>query len=202
MLVHQNKFNVIALVAIAATLLLAACSVNVKDSDKEKGEKNVDIRTPVGSIHVRNEAEVADTGLSVYPGAHRREKTSSSDSDNHAANVNISSSMFGVKVVAIEYETDDSPDKVKAYYRKELGKWGKVLECPGGSVDGVTIHDDNDDSGSKELTCGKGGHGDSKSIELKSGTKDRQHIVEVKPTGKGTDFGLVYVQTRGKEGEI
>ncbi len=200
MLAHRNKFLVTVL-ATGVLLLLAACSVNVKDSDKEKGEKNVDIRTPVGSIHVRNEAEVADTGLSVYPGAHRKEKSSASDSENHAANVNISSSMFGVKVVAIEYETDDSPDKVKAYYRKELAKWGKVLECPGGSVDGVSI-DDNGDNDSKELTCGKGGHGDSKTVELKSGTKARQHIVEVKPTSKGTDFGLVYVHTRGKEVEI
>ncbi len=197
---QRNKI-LLFIFAVASVLLLASCSVNVKDSDKEKGEKNVDIKTPVGSIHVRNEAEVADTGLSVYPGAHRKEKSSASDSENHAANVNISSSMFGVKVVAIEYQTDDSPDKVKAYYRKELGKWGKVLECPGGSVDGINIHSDDEDSSSKELTCGKGG-GDTKTIELKSGTKDRQHIVEVKPTSKGTDFGLVYVQTRGKEGEI
>jgi len=201
MLAQRNKF-IVAVLAVASVLLLAACSVNVKDSDREKGEKNVDIRTPVGNIHVRNEAEVADTGLSVYPGAHRKEKSSSSDSENHAANVSISSSMFGVKVVAIEYETDDAPDKVMGYYRKELGKWGKVLECPGGAIDGVTIHGDDEDSGSKELTCGKGGHGDGKTVELKAGTKDRQHIVEVKPSGKGTDFGLVYVQTRGKEGEI
>lgn len=201
MSVYRNKI-LAAIFAMAALFLLAACSVNVKDSDKEKGEKNVDIRTPVGSIHVRNQAEVADTGLSVYPGAHRKEKSSPSDSDEHAANVNISSSMFGVKVVAIEYQTDDPPDKVKAYYRKELGKWGKVLECPGGSIDGVTIDSKGDEDGSKELTCGKDGHGDSKTLELKSGTKDRQHIVEVKPTGKGTDFGLVYVQTRGKDGEI
>jgi hypothetical protein len=33
---------------------------------------------------------------------------------------------------------------------------------------------------------------------LKVGTKSNQHIVSVKPNGKGTDFALVYVRTRGK----
>jgi hypothetical protein len=196
----RNKFFMLASVLLTLALL-AACTVKVNDDDKEKGNKNVDIKTPLGSLQVRNEANPADTGLSVYPGAHRKEKSSDRpDSDNHAANVNISSSMFGVKVVAVEFQTTDSPDKVKTYYRKELSKWGKVLECPGGSGESVSIHND-DDSDSRELTCGKS-KGDGKTIELKSGTRERQHIVAVKPTDKGTDFGLVYVQTRGKEGEI
>ncbi len=198
-MLHRNKY--LAVLAFFALALLTACSVNVRDSDKEKGEKNVDIKTPLGSLQVRNEAQVADTGLTVYPGAQRKEKNPG-DTDSHSANINISSSLFGVKVVAIEYQTADSPDKVMAYYRKELGKWGKVLECPGGTDEGITFKGDVDsDSGSKELTCGKG-RGDGKTTELKAGTRDRQHIVAIKPTSKGTDFGLVYVQARGKEGEI
>ena len=199
----RHKFLLLLSVVIVA--ILTACSVNVRDHDDEHGEKNVDIRTPLGSLQVRNEANPADTGLSVYPGSRRKEKDSDRpDSDNHAAHVNISSSLFGVKVVAIEFTTDAQPDKVKAYYRKELGKWGKVLECPGGSGESIAIHgtdSDSDDSDSKELTCGNE-KGDGKTIELKAGTKERQHIVAVKPTDKGTDFALVYVVTRGKEGEI
>jgi hypothetical protein len=201
--VRNRCFHIFS--ALVVLVFLAGCSVSVRDHDNEHGEKNVDIKTPLGSLKVRNEANPADTGLSVYPGARRKEKGSDqSDSDTHAANVNISSSLFGVKVVAIEYTTDDQPDKVKAYYRKELGKWGKVLECPGGSGESFSIHDDDsdsDDSHSKELTCGTE-KADGKTIELKAGTKERQHIVAVKPNGKGTDFGLVYVVTRGKEGEI
>ena len=36
-------------------------------------------------------------------------------------------------------------------------------------------------------------------LELKVGTKDNQHIVSISPQdkGKGTDFALVFVQTRG-----
>ena len=197
------RHKLFLLVSLLFVATLTACSVNVRDHDDEHGEKNVDIKTPIGSLQVRNEANPADTGLSVYPGSHKKEKRSD-DSDNHAAHVNISSSLFGVKVVAIEYTSNDQPDKVKAYYRKELGKWGKVLECPAGSGESVVIpgtDSDSDDSNSKELTCGKD-KGDGKTIELKAGTKERQHIVSVKPTDKGTDFALVYVVTRGKEGEI
>ena len=197
----HHKFLLLVSLLVLATL--TACSVNVRDHDDEHGEKNVDIKTPLGSLQVRNEANPADTGMSVYPGSRRKEKESD-DSDNHAAHVNISSSLFGVKVVAIEYTTNDQPDKVKAYNRKELGKWGKVLECPAGSGESVVIpgsDSDSDDSNSKELSCGKE-KGDSKTIELKAGTKERQHIVAVTPKDKGTDFALVYVVTRGKEGEI
>ena len=35
-------------------------------------------------------------------------------------------------------------------------------------------------------------------FQLVAGPEDQQHIVSVKPRGNGTEFGLVYVQTRGK----
>jgi len=39
-------------------------------------------------------------------------------------------------------------------------------------------------------------------VELKVGTEGNQHMVSVEPEGKGSDFTLVYVMTRGKEGTI
>src|SRR5512146_3529148 len=110
--------------AVAAVLVLAACSMNVDD----KGEnKNVDIRTPLGALQVRTNPTPAQGGLSVYPGA----KPKIEGDDHNAANVNISSSMFGVKVLVIGYHTQDAPDKVIAYYKKDLQTYGKVLECKG-----------------------------------------------------------------------
>jgi hypothetical protein len=40
--------------------------------------------------------------------------------------------------------------------------------------------------------------------ELKVGTEDNQHVVAVEPrdSGKGATFALVYVRTRGKQGDI
>lgn len=47
---------------------------------------------------------------------------------------------------------------------------------------------ENDDSGS--------------TVELKVGTDDNQRIVSVDPRGKGSDFAIVWVRVRGKQGEI
>src|SRR5713101_8402692 len=109
-----------------ALVLLMGCRVNVK-KDKNGEDKNVDITTPFGGIHVNNNADVRDTGLPVYPGA--RLKPKNGDHDSKSANVSISAGGYGVKVVALEYETDDAPTKVIAYYQDQLKKYGKVLQC-------------------------------------------------------------------------
>ena len=186
--------------AVIALVLLPACSINVKKN--EDGEdKKVDIETPVGGIHVSNDADVRDVGLAVYPGARKKEKDSSGD--EKSANVNISGPGFGVKVVAVEYLSDDSPDKLIAYYRDQLKEYGSVLEChtsKHGSDVEVNKMSHPDRKESKKLTCDNDDSG--KTVELKVGTEDNQHIVAVEPQGKGSSFALVYVQTHGKEGMI
>ena len=181
--------------AILAALLLPACSINVK-KEQNGEDKQVDINTPVGGIHVSKGANVADVGLAVYPGA--RLKQEDSNGSDKSANVNISSFGFGLKVVALEYQSDDSPGKLVAYYRDELKKYGKVLECHTSHLD-VNPDIKGSDHGSHELTC-EGASGSN--IELKVGTKENQHIVAVEPDGKGSSFSLVYVRTHGKDADI
>ena len=181
--------------ATLATLLLPACSVNVKKEENGK-DKQVDIDTPVGGIHVSKGANVADVGLAVYPGARLRQKDS--DGEDKSANVNISGFGFGLKVVALEYESDDAPEKLVAYYRDQLQKYGHVLECHTSHFNVNTDMKDSD-HGSHELTC-EGTSG--RNIELKVGTKENQHIVAVEPGGKGSNFSLVYVRTHGKDADI
>jgi hypothetical protein len=182
--------------AFAALLALPACSINVK-KDKTGEDKKVDIETPVGGIHVSKDADVRDTGLPVYPGARVKEKTE--NGEEKSANVNISSGLFGLKVVAIEYQSDDSPEKLIAYYKDQLKKYGNVLECHtnkhGGDVEiNKTGHDSE---GPSDLKCS--GDNTGNTVELKVGTEDNQHIVAVEPRSKGCDFALVFVQTRGKD---
>lgn len=182
--------------ATFAALLLPACSVNVK-KEQNGEDKQVDISTPVGGIHVSKGANVADVGLPVYPGARLKQKNS--DGDDKSANVNISGFGYGLKVVALEYESDDSPYKLIAFYRDQLKKYGNnVLECHTAHLDVNTDLKDSDHS-SHDLTC-QGASGSN--VELKVGTKENQHIVAVEPDGKGSSFSLVYVRTHGKDAEI
>jgi hypothetical protein len=196
---RSSKFQFISTVAlgfvIVSSLLLPACSVNVK-KEKNGEDKQVDINTPVGGIHVSKGANVADVGLAVYPGA--RLKQDDSNGDDKSANVNISSFGFGLKVVALEYQSNDSPAKLIAYYKDELKKYGKVLECHTSHFE-VNPDMKNSDHGSHELTC-DGSNGNN--VELKVGTKENQHIVAVEPDGKGSSFSLVYVRTHGKQADI
>ena len=183
--------------AACCTGLLLGCSVNVKKEPNGQ-DKQVDINTPVGGIHVSKQADVADVGLTVYPGARVKEK--SSDGSDKTANVNISGFGFGIKVVALEYESDDAPAKVLSFYRDQLKKkYGNVLECHSSSHFNLDMNMDSHDSKSNELTC-EGDHGSN--IELKVGKKDDQHIVAVEPEGKGSSFSLVYVRTHGKDADI
>jgi hypothetical protein len=178
-------------------IALPACTVNVKKGENGE-EKKVDIETPVGGIHVDKGADARDTGLSVYPGAKlKKEETDGEKS----ANVNISAGAFGLKVVAIEFLSDDSPDKVAAYYKDQLKRFGTILQCHTtnrhGDAGDFDVHlGKDDDKGSSQLSCE---NSTGNTLELKVGTKQSQHIVSISPQekGKGTDFALVFVQTRG-----
>lgn len=193
--VLDNKTKALIGLAFAGWLTVLACTVSVKDHDGNNGK--VDIQTPVGGIHVNEEANVKDTGLAVYPGARKKVKT---DSDSKSANVNISSSFFGVKVVALEYESDDPPSKVQAFYQDQLKKFGQVIQCRTSKHGGDLKVEAGQGSSKREVRCE--GDNSGNVVELKVGTEDNQHLVSVEPEGNGTDFALVYIQTRGKEGTI
>jgi hypothetical protein len=189
-----NTRSLICLVSAMMLLLLAACSINVK-KEKNGDDKQVDINTPVGGIHVSKGVNPEELGIPIYPGARLKEEASG---DDKSANVNISGFGYGLKVVALEYESDDAPSKVVAYYKDQLKRFGSVLQCHTSSLHvnaGIKKHDED----SHELTC-EGENGTD--IELKVGTQENQHIVAVEPQGSGSSFSLVYVRTHGKGTEI
>ncbi len=180
------------LVAIAGAGLLAGCSIQVSDKDKDK--QKVDIQTPIANLKVDTSPAATDNGIPVYPGATLRPPDKSGD--KHRANVNIGGFGFGLKVIAAEYVTPDSPEKVKAFYEDKLKDFGDVLVCKGHSSDEHVSDKNSDDD---KLTC-EDAHGSG--WELKVGTKKNQHIVAIEPDGSGTRFGTVLVQVHGKEGEV
>lgn len=184
----QIKRSLCGLITLAAVLvLLGGCSVKVDEGKDDKGEKRsakVDISTPLGSLKVREDVDPSETGLPVMAGARRlRDK-----GDEHSAMVSIDTDFFGLKVVAASFESDLEPAKVLDFYRGELGKHGKVVECHGGFKD-----DDKLKSASLECDQGKK-HSDE--IQLGVGGEGLRRIVAVEPRGNGTKFALVYITTR------
>jgi hypothetical protein len=173
---------------LALTLAATACSMRVDEKGEGK-EKRVEIETPAGELKVRTheEADVKEIGLPAYPGARPAK-----DEDESGAHVSIATALFGLKVVAAKFETDDSPQKVLAFYRPHLEKYGKVTECHGDV-------DFRGEKGSKEIVC-KPGKGDDDETELVAGSEERFRVVGVQRHGKGSKFGLAYVSLReGRE---
>jgi hypothetical protein len=195
---RRNKFSSwVAATAGATFLFLSACSVNVK-KEANGQDKQVDINTFAGGIHVSKQADVEDVGLPVYPGARLKEKDS--DGSDKSANVNISGFGYGLKVVALEYKSEDAPAKIISFYREQLKQYGHVLECHTSRGNwNVNMGSHGSGSGSSELTCeGSGGN----DIELKVGKRYDQHIVAVESEGNGSSFSLVYLRTHGKDEDI
>jgi hypothetical protein len=170
----------------ACCVLIAGCRVS---SHKNGDNKNVEIGTPFGSMHVRtnDDAPVAGIGIAVYPGA----TLSKGDGDNTgSADVNMSFGGFHLGVRAASYRTPDSVDKVLSFYKKELGHYGDVLECrdnkavgqPARTSQGLTCTDDGGHHTDVELDSG---------LELRTGSPMHQHIVAIETKDDGTRIALV-----------
>lgn len=175
--------------------LLGGCSMNVR-KEKNGQDKKVDIRTPLGNVHVSKDANPDDVGIPAYPGSHL--KADDSNGDDKSANVNISGFGYALKVVALEYESNDAPAKVVSYYKDQLNRYGNVLVCHTSHLD-LNTDLKNREQGPHELNC-EGS--DGVTVELKVGTKENQHIVAVEPQGTGSKISLVYVRTHGKDADI
>jgi hypothetical protein len=97
--------------------------------------------------------------------------------------------------VVLKMESSDSPEKVAAFYQKALAKYGTVLNCSGASK----AREDKDKSDtSKKLTCDDD-HANAGEMLFKAGTKEKQHIVSVKPSGTGTVFNLLFIEARSDD---
>jgi hypothetical protein len=181
--------NRLIVLCVVLLMTLAACSVSHKQ--EEDGNKKVDIKVPFAQVHVGTDTEAKDTGIAAYPGARPK---SDSDHDKHRVNLSLGGEDFGVHVVVATYLSDDAPEKVIDFYRKDLKRYGNVLECAKGISE-----DKNKDH--NEIRCSDSGSSEPGKLELAVGVPDRQHVVSVKPNGKGTEFSLVYVNVKGKDRE-
>jgi len=175
-----------ALLALALPLaLLGGCHVS---EHKNGNNKDVDIQTPFGSTSIKtnDSADVSAIGVSPYPGA---VPVKDSDNDSSNADVNLSFGNFHLGVKAASFQTPDDTDKVLAFYRHDLAKYGDVIECRGHSPVGSPTRT------GQGLTCDEDGKhkkvSTSDDLELRAGSQQHQHIVGVESKNGGTKIGLV-----------
>lgn len=192
----NSKFSVLAVAVLAVGL--AACGINVKEKNKGSGDKDVTIQSPVGNLHVGQDVKGRDTGIAVYPGAKLVEKGDDGSSDR--ANVNISTPIFGLRLIVVKYATEDSPQKLIDFYANELKRYGKVVQCRNSEKGGdwhIGISSDDMSKHGSEISCKGDENGNT--VELKTGTNSNAHIVAVTPKGKGAEFALVYVRAHSDD---
>lgn len=181
------RFRLLPFSLCALPLLLAGCDVH---TEKHGDNKNVDIGTPFGSVHVKSdEGANAKTGLTPYPGATLVHKHGD---DNGSADVNLSFGGFKLGVHATELQTADAQDKVLAFYRNDMGHYGAVLTCHGSETVGQPART------AEGLTCDHDGHRTSDDeVELRAGSPEHQHIVGLQQKDGGTRIGLVALDVPG-----
>jgi len=181
------RFSSLA-ISIALTLCVLAQAQN------SERDKNVDVRSPLGDLHVGKDADAQKAGLPLYPGARPQQQ---SNNDN-PVNLALSTDSFGMKLIVAKYETDDPAEKVLAFYREKMKKYGKVLECH--NTDGKASIDSDEDKnhGTQPLKCEGDNSGPVR--ELKVGSEDNQHIVAIEnpKSGKTTSFVVIYLRKHEK----
>lgn len=177
--------KVAALAVICGSLCFALPLAAQEKPDKEsaggKGNKGA-------GIYFNAEADAKDVGLPMYPGARPHKEK---DNDSESAKMGLWGSSFAFKVAVLKLESNDSPERVAAFYKKALAKYGAVLDCREASSQ---TSEKGGSKSSKQLTCedDKPKPGE---MEFKAGTKEKQHIVGIQPNGSGSLFQLVYVES-------
>ena len=139
-------------------------------------------------IIVSGKAGSKDVGLPLYPGSKPAQDGST---DSQAARLGLWGGGSGFKMAVLMMESSDSVDKVAAFYKKALAHYGKVLDC--GNPPSPADQKDFD-----ALTCGDDHPAKGGSL-FKSGTKEKQHIVSIRPNGKGSLYQLVALNAWNSE---
>jgi hypothetical protein len=185
--------------ALAALSLLAAAGCRVETSKNGNGDnENVKLATPFGNMQVKTDNKVvaSSVGLPLYPGAVPIKKENGKGDE--AADVNMSFGAFQMRIKALSFHSDDAPDKILAFYRPALAKYGDVIQCdndrpvgtPTKTSQGLTC----DNKKSNHITVSDDTTGKH---ELKAGSEQHQHIVAVDKDGNGTKLGLVALDLPG-----
>lgn len=155
-------------------------------------------------VSINEDVDAEETGLRVYPGATPVEKkkrdgdSANNKGETDSANIRFTFGEYGLKVVAAKLRSTDSPEKVAAFYRSDLARFGDVLDCSAPNAANATETESPKDKKSKVLRCDKD-KARKNGMLYKAGRKDNQHVVDIKPYADGSEFSLVHVKVRAPD---
>lgn len=126
----HSSSHIVAIVLLVLALIIVVCgitlytgvsflsrNVQVQVNKDQEGQKDVSIKTPVGTFEVQKDAEVSEAslGLPIYPGAKRV-------TDDYSALVKMGlPGEQQVRVAVGKFQTPDSPGKVQKFYQERIG---------------------------------------------------------------------------------
>jgi len=146
-------------IAVWTGLSFLSHNLHVQIEDRGGSQKEVSIQTPVGSLEVHKDVSVDNLDLPIYPGAIRVK-------DRDSATVDMGfGGEAGVRILAARFETSDSLEAVKSFYKDQLGS----------SVTKFT----------------NGGSAGKSAFEVKG--KDLEKVVEIEGAGGKTVIKLVRI---------
>jgi hypothetical protein len=191
----MTRKAIIWVAALALTGSVAGCRVHTESNANGK-DNNVRVDTPFGDVHVTtNQIRAADLGLPAYPGA---EKVS--DEEHKSADVHVGFGEWQMRVRTVSYSSPDPRDKVAAFYKTALARYGDVLTCQGSSPVGTPT------TTSEGLTCAAeqrhpnaqingnpNGYDIPSGLHLLAGSKHHLHLVGFEDQGGGTRFALIAI---------
>lgn len=185
-------------VCLAVAAGLAGCRIHV-DKGANGEDKKVQVDTPFGGIHVNtDQTTAADLGLPVYPGA----QIAADRKDDKSADIHMGFGEWELRVKVVNYTTPDSQNKVVAFYKKALGRFGDVISCqdntavgtPTATTEGLTCSDSGQNVQINDSGQSYGYHSGHNGFQLKAGSKRHQHIVGFESSAPGqTRFAMVAV---------
>ena len=153
-----------------------------------------------GGLDLHGDADAADVGLPAYPGAVKKPK-SDGGGDPSGFKFGIWGESFGIKIAVVSYRSADSVDKVAAFYRDALAKYGPVLDCSRNAkkADAAPRPDDEKKAAKdKPVTCDNDTVGPGGRL-FKVGTGRAQRVFKASPWHDGATFELVQVEEHGTD---
>lgn len=144
-------------------LRLLSRSVHVKVTESTPNRKVLTVKTPMGDFKIAREQNINEfqLGLPVYPGAVRAKDA---EDDSVSLSFGLPDRM-NLRVAVAKYDTPDPVEKVRTFYRQQLG----------GEVTSIT----RTDRGGKTV------------FEMKHGEQDK--VVTLRPHQGGTRIDLVRI---------